>query len=82
MTFITNNLYSGSGSSRLDSPLSSVSTPNPDSQWPWREVFKSHVSRISVALSGSIKRTCEKALEEGMQMYKSTKRIPTVRLKG
>lgn len=71
----------GSGSSRLDSPLSSVSTSNPDSQWPWREEFKSHLSKISVALSESIKRTGEKALEEGMQRYKSTKRIPTVRLK-
>ena len=35
-----------------------------------------------MALSESIKHTCEKALEEGMQMYKSTQRIPTVRLRG
>ena len=79
----TYDLCSGSGSSRLDSqPLSSVSAPNPNSQWPWREEFKSHISKLSMALSESIKHTCEKALEEGMQMYKSTQRIPTVRLRG
>lgn len=72
----------GSGSSRLDSqPLSSVSAPNPNSPWPWREEFKSHISKLSMALSESIKHTCEKALEEGMQMYKSTQRIHTVRLR-
>ena len=77
------NFCSGSGTSRLDSqPLSSVSTPTPDSQWPWREEFKSHISKISMALSESIKQTCEKALDEEMQMYKSSKRIPTVKLKG
>lgn len=74
---------SGSGTNRLDSqPLSSGSSPSHDSQWSWRDEFKSRTSKISMALSESIKQTCEKALDEEMQSYKSSKRIPTVKLKG
>jgi len=35
-----------------------------------------------MALSERIKQTCEKALDEEMQFYKSSKRLPTVKLKG
>lgn len=35
-----------------------------------------------MALSESIKKTCEKALDDEMQLYRSSKRIPTVKLKG
>lgn len=75
---------SGSGGGRLDSQtLSSGSSPSQDAQlWPWRDEFKSHISKISMALSESIKQTCEKALDEEMQLYKSSKRIPTIKLKG
>lgn len=75
---------SGSGGGRLDSQtLSSGSSPSQDAQlWPWRDAFKSHISKISMALSESIKQTCEKALDEEMQLYKSSKRIPTIKLKG
>lgn len=75
---------SGSGSSRLDSqPLSSGSGASQDLQhWHWRDEFKSHTSKISMALSESLKQACKKALDEEMQSYKSSKRIPTVKLKG
>jgi len=52
------------------------------SQWPWRNEFKSHISKISMALSESIKQTCDKALEEEVKAYKTSKRIPAVKLKG
>ena len=35
-----------------------------------------------MALSESIKKTCEKALDDEMQLYRSSKRVPTVKLKG
>lgn len=75
---------SGSGSSRLDSqPLGSGSSPSQDLQhWHWREEFKTRTSKISVAVSESLKQACEKALGDEMQSYKSSKRIPTVKLKG
>ena len=71
--------------SRLDSqPISSTSSSSLTqmSQWPWRNEFKSHISKISMALSESIKQTCDKALEEEVKAYKTSKRIPAVKLKG
>ena len=76
--------YSGSGGGRLDSQtLGSGSSSSQDAQlWHWRDEFKSHISNISVALSERIKQTYEKALDQEMQLYKSSKRIPTIKLKG
>ena len=76
--------YSGSAGGRLDSQtLSSGSSSSQDAQlWPWRDEFKSHISKISMALSERIKQTCEKALDDEMQLYRSSKRITTVKLKG
>ena len=75
----------GSGASRLDSqPIrsSSSSSQTQLSQWPWRDEFKSHISKISMALSESIKQSCEKALDEELQSYNTSKRIPAVKLRG
>ena len=76
--------YPGSGGGRLDSQtLGSGSPSSQDAQlWPWRDEFKSHISKISMAICERIKQTREKALDEEMQLYKSSKRIPTVKLKG
>ena len=75
----------GSGASRLDSqPIrnSSSSSQTQLSQWPWRDEFKSHISKISMALSEGIKQSCEEALDEELQSYKASKRIPAVKLRG
>lgn len=75
---------SGSGSSRLDTQTlgTGLSSSQDLQHWNWRDEFKSHTSKISMALGESIKQAREKALDEEMQVYNSSKRIPTVKLKG
>lgn len=74
----------GSGASRPDSPSSSSLCNLSQSQmlqWPWRDKFKSHISKISVCISESMKQIYEKALDDEIQAYKALKRIPVVKLK-
>ena len=77
--------FPGSGASRPDSPSSSSLCNLSQSQmlqWPWRDKFKSHISKISVCISESMKQIYEKALDDEIQAYKALKRIPVVKLKG
>ena len=78
-------LISGSVTSKVDSQTHSISgslSQTQSSQWPWRGEFKSHTSKISLSLSDSIKKSCEKALDDELQSYQVWKKIPSVKLRG
>lgn len=78
-------LISGSVTSKVDSQTHSISGSLPQSQstlWPWRDEFKSHTSKISLALSDSIKKSFEKALDDEFQSYQAWKKIRSVKLRG
>ena len=69
----------------MDSQTHSISgslSQSQSSQWPWRDEFKSHTSKISLYLSDSIKKSCEKALDDELQSYQVWKKIPSVKLRG
>ncbi|KAK3709538.1 hypothetical protein QZH41_018988 [Actinostola sp. cb2023] len=64
-----------------DFPMSLTPSQNVSSPWAWREEFKHVISRISSAVTETIKLGCGSSLEEQSKVYANTNALQVVHLK-